>query len=279
MANPLPAVDLKGKTAIVTGASAGIGKEIARGLLANGAHVIFAVRNVEKGQGVAKELGGSSTVMEVDTSSPASIRKFAAEVKAKFPKVHLLINNAGAWYTDRRQSPEGKELTFATNVLGPWLITEELAPLLKASAPARVVNVVSAFASDYDVNDLEFTTRKFDGFKAYGASKLAARMITWAAAKRLQGSGVTVNAAAPGFIKSDFNKNAKGFTATMINFSAALFADSPAQGGDAITWVAIAPEIEGQTSKFFDRRKEKDGKYSDPAAIAALESKLQAMAQ
>ena len=98
-------------------------------------------------------------------------------------------------------------------------------------------------------------------------------------AKRLAGSGVHVHAAAPGFVKTDFNQNVTGFTATMINLSAKLFADTPAQGGDAITWVAIAPELEGQTGKYFDRRKEKEGKFSDPAAIAALEGKLQQMAQ
>ena len=278
MAKTPLAVDLKGKTAIVTGASAGIGKEIARGLLSMGAHVIFAVRSVEKGEGVAKELGGSSTVMQVDCSSPASIRKFAAEVKTKFPKVQILVNNAGAWFSDKRTSPEGKELTFATNVLGPWLLSEELLPVLKAGAPSRIVNVVSGFASDYDVSDLEFTTRKFDGFKAYGQSKLAARMITWGLAKRVEGSGVSVNAAAPGFVKTEFNRNASGFTASMINFFAKLFADTPAQGGDAITYVAVAPGLEGKTGKYFDRRKEKDGKYADPAAIAALEAKLQQMA-
>jgi NAD(P)-dependent dehydrogenase (short-subunit alcohol dehydrogenase family) len=277
MANPI-SVDLKGKTALVTGASAGIGKEIARGLLGMGAHVIFGVRNVEKGQAVAKELAGASTVMQVDTSSPASIRKFAAEVKAKFPKLHILVNNAGAWYSDKRTSPEGKELTFATNVLGPYLLSEELSPLLKASAPSRIVNVVSSFASDYDLGDLEFSRRKYDGFKAYGQSKLAARMITWGLAKRLAGTGVTVNAAAPGFVRTDFNKNAHGFIASMINLSAKLFADTPAQGGDAITWAAVAPELEGQTGKYFDRRKEKDGKYQEPGAIAELEKALQQMA-
>jgi NAD(P)-dependent dehydrogenase (short-subunit alcohol dehydrogenase family) len=277
MANPI-SVDLKGKTALVTGASAGIGKEIARGLLGMGAHVIFGVRNVEKGQAVAKELAGASTVMQVDTSSPASIRKFAAEVKAKFPKLHILVNNAGAWYSDKRTSPEGKELTFATNVLGPYLLSEELSPLLKASAPSRIVNVVSSFASDYDLGDLEFSRRKYDGFKAYGQSKLAARMITWGLAKRLAGTGVTVNAAAPGFVRTDFNKNAHGFIASMINLSAQLFADTPAQGGDAITWAAVAPELEGQTGKYFDRRKEKDGKYQEPGPIAELEKALQQMA-
>lgn len=276
---PLPKVDLKGKTALVTGASAGIGKEIARGLLGMGAHVIFGVRNVEKGQGVAKELGGTSTVLQVDTSSPASIKKLAAEVKAKFPAIHILVNNAGAWFSDKRSSPEGKELTFATNVLGPFVLSEELLPLLEAGKPSRIVNVVSGFASDYDAGDLELTRRKFDGFKAYGQSKLAARMITWGLASRVAGRGITVNAAAPGFVKTDFNQNARGLVAGMINFSAKLFADTPAQGGDSITWAAVAPELEGQTGKYFDRRREKDGKYSDPAAIADLEEKLRAMAR
>jgi NAD(P)-dependent dehydrogenase (short-subunit alcohol dehydrogenase family) len=278
MTTPLN-VDLKGKTALVTGATAGIGKEIARGLLHMGAHVILGVRNVEKGQAVAKELGGTSTVLKVDTSSPASIRTFATEVKSKFSSLNILINNAGAWYSDRRTSPEGKELTFATNVLGPFVLNEELLPLLEKGAPSRVVNVVSGLASDYDPADLEFTRRKFDGFKAYGASKLAARMITWGLAKRVEGKGIAVNAAAPGFVRTEFNKNARGFIATMINVSASLFADKPEQGADAILYVAVAPQLEGQSGKFFDRRKEKDGKYYEPAPIAELEQKLRDMAR
>jgi NAD(P)-dependent dehydrogenase (short-subunit alcohol dehydrogenase family) len=271
-------VDLTGKVALVTGANAGIGKEVARGLLERGAHVIFAVRSVEKGQEAARELGGKSTVLQVDMSSPASIRAFAAQVTAQFPKLHMLVNNAGAWFSDRRTSPEGRELTFATNVLGVHVLSEALTPLLKASAPSRIVNVVSAFTGSYDAGDLEFDRRGYDGFKAYQASKQAARMLTWGLSKRLEGSGVTVNAAAPGFVKTGFNRNAKGFVATMINFSAALFADSPKKAAYAVLYVAAAPELEGVTGRYYDRAKEKEGSFREEGPIADLERQCAQMA-
>jgi len=273
-------VDMKGKTVVVTGSTGGIGKEIARALARMGATVVLGARDRAKAEATKSELAAETKnehlhALVVDVSSLASIRSFAAEVKKTVGKVHVLVNNAGAWFTDRRTSPDGHELTFATNVLGPYALTS----LLEDSfAPkARVVNVVSAFASDYDESDLQYETRKFDGFKAYGQSKQALRMLTWGAAKRLAGKGVTVNAAAPGFVKTNFNQNAKGFMATMIGMSAWLFAVSPAKGAETPIWAAIAPELEGVTAKYFDGMKEKDGKFREEGPIATLEQACEKM--
>ena len=273
-------VDMSGKVAVVTGASSGIGKEIARGLARMGATVVLAVRSREKGDATRDELAGetgskSVSVLQVDVADPRSIRAFAEAFRGKFDRLHVLVNNAGAWYTDRRASPAGRELTFATNVLGPHLVTQVLEGPLRAAAPSRVVNVVSSFASDYDATDLEFERRKFDGFKAYGASKQALRMLTWGMATRLEGSGVTANAAAPGFVRTDFNANARGFVATMINLSARLFAVSPARGADTPLWCAVAPELSAVTGKYFEDRKEKDGKFHEPGPIADLERRCE----
>jgi NAD(P)-dependent dehydrogenase (short-subunit alcohol dehydrogenase family) len=264
---------MKGKTVIVTGGAGGIGKEIARGLAKKGAKVVLAVRNAERGEAARAELSkdGDVSVMTLDAASQASIRKFAAGFKAKHDSLHVLVNNAGAWFTEAKQSPDGIELTWATNVLGPYLLTEELADILKKSAPARVVNIVSAFASDYDATDVEFKRRKYDGFKVYGASKQALRMITWFQAKSFDGTRVTANGAAPGFVKTDFNQNARGFMATMINLSSMLFAVSPAKGATTPIWVASAAELEKETAKFFDGMKEKDGKFRDEKALSELE--------
>ena len=275
--------DLTGKTALVTGATGGIGKEIARGLARLGATVIVGARNPAKAEAtqieLAKEAKDPKAVrtMALDVASVASIRSFAKELDAKYDALHILVNNAGAWFSDRRESPDGRELTFATNVVGPYLLTKLLEPALKKGKPSRVVDIVSSFASDYDANDLEFKTRKFDGFKAYGASKLALRMVTWMLAADLEKDGVTVNAAAPGFVKTDFNQNAHGFTATMIGLSAKLFAVSAAEGADTPLWAAASREVEGQTAKYFDKRKEKDGKFRDEAALAELERALEGM--
>lgn len=276
-------VDLTGKTAIVTGATGGIGKEIARGLARLGATVVLGARNPAKAEQtqveLAKEAKNPKSVrtMALDVASLASIRSFATAFEKEHGALHVLVNNAGAWFSDRRESADGYELTFATNVIGPYLLTKLLAPSLRKGAPSRVVNIVSSMASDYDAKDLEFKTRKFDGFKAYGASKLALRMVTWIFAKQLEKDRVTVNAAAPGFVKTDFNQNAHGFTAAMINFSSKLFAVSPAEGADTPLWAAAAGEVEGQTAKYFDKRKEKDGKWRDEAALAELERALEEM--
>lgn len=174
------------------------------------------------------------------------------------------------WLTERKQTSDGHELTLATNVLGPYLLTTSLAPALEAAAPSRVVNIVSSLAGDYDGSDLEFTKRKFDGFKCYSQSKQALRMVTWGMAERFPASKVTLNCAAPGFVKTEFNRNARGFTAMMINFFSALMAVSPEKGAETPLWVAASREFDGQTAKYFDKRKEQDGKFREPEPIAAL---------
>lgn len=264
---------LAGKTALVTGATGGIGKQIARGLAKLGAEVLIGARNRQKGAAVRDELGGNVRVLELDVASFASIK--AAVDKLPVEKLDVLVNNAGAWFSDRRASVDGYELTFATNVLGPHLLTKLLAPRLQRGG--RIVNIVSGLAASYDAEDLMFERRKYDGFKVYAQSKAALRMLTWGQAARLGGAGVTANAAAPGFVRTDFNQNAHGLMASMINVMAKLFAVSPEKGADNPIWVASAPELAGVSGKYFDGRKEKDGKFRDPGAIADLERRCDDM--
>jgi NAD(P)-dependent dehydrogenase (short-subunit alcohol dehydrogenase family) len=268
--------NMSGKVAVVTGATGGIGKEIARGLARLGATVVIGARNAERGNAawdeITRDTGNASVfVLPLDVASLASIRAFAAAFAEKFDRLDVLVNNAGAWFTDRSQSADGYELTFATNVLGPHLLTRLLLPRLRASAPSRIVNVVSALAANYDATDLMFERRKYDGFKSYGQSKQALRMLTWGLAKELEGSGVTANAAAPGFVRTEFNRNTHGFMAAMISLSARLFAVTPEKGADTPLWVASAPELSTMTGKYYDARQEKDGKFRDVAVIADLE--------
>jgi NAD(P)-dependent dehydrogenase (short-subunit alcohol dehydrogenase family) len=269
---------MQGQTALVTGATSGIGKHIAIGLAREGATLILGSRDRERGEAARSEIAAASNnpsieVGIVDVASIESIRNFAAEFAKTHDRLHLLVNNAGAWFTERRTSADGYELTLATNVLGPYLLTRLLEPQLAAPGKGRIVNVVSSFAGDYDIEDLEFTRRKYDGLKAYKQSKQALRMLTWGQAERLAGKGITSNAATPGFVKTDLNRNAKGFTAKMLNFFAKLFAVTAEKGAVTPLWVASAPELAGQTAKYFDAHKEKDGKFRDPGAIAALEKR------
>jgi NAD(P)-dependent dehydrogenase (short-subunit alcohol dehydrogenase family) len=268
--------NMSGKVAIVTGATGGIGKEIARGLARLGARVVIGARNADRGNSAWDEITRDTgnvdvSVLPLDVASLASIRAFSHAFEEKFDRLDVLVNNAGAWFTDRKLSADGYELTLATNVLGPHLLTRLLLPRLRTSSPSRIVNIVSGFAGNYDATDLMFERRKFDGFKAYNQSKQALRMLTWGLATQLEGSGVTANAAAPGFVRTEFNRHAHGFIAAMIGLSARLFAVTPEKGADTPLWVASAPELSGATGKYYETRQEKDGKFRDAAAIADLE--------
>ena len=278
-------VDLTNAVTLVTGATGGIGKEIARGLARLGASIVVGARNLDRGEAARADIATGVTdparvsVMKLDVADQASIRAFGDAFRERFGALTVLVNNAGAWFTDRRQSPDGIELTFATNVLGPHLLTELLLEPLRASGHGRVVNVVSEFQGNYDGTDLQFNRRPYDGFKAYNQSKQALAMLTWGLASRLAGTRVTANATAPGFVKTDFNQNAHGLRATMINLSARLFAVSPEKGADTPLWAAAAPELDGVSGKYFVGRKEKEAKSREPDAIAELERQCRDLTQ
>ncbi len=268
--------NLSGKVCIVTGASTGIGKEIARGLAQRQASVVLAVRDVSRGERVRAELARdghnlSLLVMQLDVSSPANVRDFVQRFRKHHQALHVLVNNAGAWSTSRESTPEGLERTWATNVLGPYLLTEALLDVLKAGAPSRVVNVASSAAGRLDLSDVQYTSRKYNGFTAYSASKQALRMLSWGLAKRLEGSGVTVNAVNPGFVKTELNRDAGGFIGAVMPLMQKLMAKTPEKGADTPLWVATSPQLEGVTGKFFSDRKELPCDFRDPKQIADLE--------
>jgi len=265
---------LNGKVAVVTGATGGIGKHIAQGLALLGAHVVIGARDPQRGEAARAELAAAAandrvSVLPVDVASQASLRAFASAFTDRHQSLDILVNNAGAWFTDRRQSPDGYELTLATNVLGPHLLTRLLLDSLRAAPSARVVNIISAIAGDYDATDLQFARRPFDGYKAYAQSKQALTMLTWGLAAATAGQGISANAAAPGFVRTGFNSNAHGAKATMINVMARLFAVSPAKGADTPLWVASAPELEGVTGKSFSGHKEQAARFAGTAQIAS----------
>ena len=255
------AASMQGKRVLITGPTSGVGKEIAAQLAALGADVILGCRNVQTGETTAAEITkrtGSSklAVMQVDTSSQASIRAFAREFRRKYRRLHVLINNASGnrGTLPKIESPDGIELTFATNVVGYFLLIEELLDVLKASAPARIINVASAFASDLDLDDLQFERRPFESFKAYAQSKACDRLLTWAFARRLKSTGVTANAMTPGLIMTGLYRNApRDLTERLRGYSGGR---TVAQGADTAVWLASAPELEHVTDKFFENREE-----------------------
>jgi retinol dehydrogenase-14 len=263
---------MSGKVAVVTGGTGGIGKEIARGLLRLGAHVVVGARDSGRGEAARAELAAASatdsvSVLPLDVADQASLRAFATALTDRHGALDVLVNNAGAWFTDRRQSPDGVELTLATNVLGPHLLSKLLLGELRAAGSARVVNVVSSITGSYDATDLQFTRRRYDGYQAYAQSKQALTMLTWSLARH----GVSANTAAPGFVRTAFNANAHGPRAAMINLMVRLFAVPPAKGADTPLWAASAPELDGVTGKSFANRKQLPPKFTDPGPIAELE--------
>jgi NAD(P)-dependent dehydrogenase (short-subunit alcohol dehydrogenase family) len=253
---------MKGKRVIVTGPTSGVGREIATQLGELGAEVILACRHIEKGREVAKEIAGrtgseNAVVMKIDTSSQESIRKFAHEFRDKYDRLDVLINNAGGnrGTLPKVNSVDGIELTFATNVLGYFLLTQELLDLLKRSSPGRIINVASQFASDLDLDDLQFERRKFEGFRAYAQSKACDRMLTWALARRLKGTGVTANAMTPGLItETELYRNAEPeLVKRLTQYSGGR---TSAQGAETAVWLASDPDLENVTGKFFEDREE-----------------------
>jgi len=250
---------LRGKRILITGPTAGIGRQIALDLAALGADLILGCRDLTRGARTGEEIraatgAGSIAVLQLDTSSQRSIRDFARTLRASHPRLDVLVNNAGVAQGEHRTSADGIELTFATNVLGYFLLTRELLDELRASAPARIVNVSSAFIDEPDLDDLEFSRRRYDGLRAYAQSKACNRLLTWALARRLEGSGVTATAYAPGFVAGtelsrDLPPAIKDAYRTRVGRTAE-------EGADTAVWLASSAAVEGISGKFFMDRRE-----------------------
>jgi NAD(P)-dependent dehydrogenase (short-subunit alcohol dehydrogenase family) len=254
---------MKGKRILITGPTSGVGKEIAMQLAALGVDLVLGCRDIQRGNNTASEITSrtSSTklaVMQVDLSSQDSIRRFARDFRGRFRRLDGLINNAAVsrGALPKVASVDGVEVTFATNVLGYFLLTQELLGMLKKSAPARIINVASTYASDLDLDDLQFEHRPFESFKAYAQSKACDRLFTWALSRRLKGSGVTPNAMTPGLItETGLYRHAEpDLVQRLTRYSGGR---TSAQGADTAVWLASSPELEGITGKFFEEREER----------------------
>lgn len=240
-----------GKVCLVTGATDGIGKETVRALAEAGASVVGVGRNPAKIQAAMQDIGetsGSLEFLTADLSSQAHIRMLAEEFRRKYTRLDVLVNNAGALFTSYRESIDGIEMTFALNHLSYFLLTHLLLDMLITSAPSRVINVASDAHSGSQLN-LEDPghKRRYSGWDAYGDSKLANILFTYELARRLAGTGVTVNAVHPGFVNSNFQK------AAGLNMRGPL---SSKEGADTQVWLATSEDIEDVTGRYFVRRHE-----------------------
>ena len=261
-----------GKVSIVTGANTGIGKETARGLAAAGGTVVLAVRDSAKGEAARADIVSTTknedvVVMELDLAKKSSIRAFARAFEAKYDRLDVLVNNAGVWTRSLQKTEDGFETIFGVNHLGTFLLTRELQPLLERSAPARIVVVSSGlhYRGKMEWDDLQFERRSFGGTTAYNQSKLANVLFTKALARRLLGTGVTVNALHPGVVATELTRELPSF----VKKIAGLFMLTPADGAKTSLHVALSNDVASTTGAYFDKSREKK------AAPAALDEAAQ----
>lgn len=252
---------MSGKHVVITGGNTGIGKEAAVGLAELGARVVITSRNEERGRAardeIAERSGNSAVeVMRLDLASFRSIRSFAAGVLDHFDRLDVLVDNAGLILLRRRETEDGFEETFGVNHLGHFLLTDLLLEKLRASAPARVV-VVSSNAHKgakrgLDFDDLQ-SERRYRWMGAYNKSKLANISFTRELARRLDGTGITVNALHPGFVRSDFGRGGDlgGVYGWGIKYLASPFAISPERGARTTIYLASSPDVDGVTGGYF----------------------------
>jgi retinol dehydrogenase 14 len=251
---------MNGKTVLITGGTAGIGKATAQGLAALGAHVVLVARDPAKGDRTVAELRrqtGNDRVemLLADLSAQASVRALAAQVD-RFPRLDVLINNAGGFWATRRTTVDGLEHTFAVNHLAPFLLTNLLLDKLKASAPARVVTVSSGAQAMGKLNFADLQGEKgYNGQFAYNQSKLANVMFCYALARRLEGTGVTSTVLHPGIARTNFGQDDPTPMIKMIITWFKPFLKTPEKGARTSIYLASSPEVEGVTAEYFSGRR------------------------
>ena len=252
---------MHGKIYIVTGASAGIGHAIAQGLAARGAHVVLVCRNRERAETTQRAIQAATgnpaiDIALADFSSQAEVRRLAQELRQRYPRIHALINNAGVVNAKRTVTVDGIETVFAVNHLAYFLLTQLLLPRLVESAPARIVNVASD-AHHWDTLDFDDVQnqRRYRALKVYGQSKLCNLLFTRELARRLTGSGVTVNSMHPGGVATGLGWN-NGWWAVLVSKVLKPFLRTAEQGADTAIYLTTAPEVATVNGTYFYNRRE-----------------------
>lgn len=254
---------MAGKSVLVTGGTGGIGKATAIGLAALGARVGITGRDPARTEAAAAGIRAAADNPAVDAfaadlSVQAGVRRLAAQVLETYPRLDVLVNNAGGFWAHRHVTADGLEHTFALNHLAPFLLTSLLLDGLTASAPARILTVSSgAHASGrIDFGDLQ-GERNYSGQRAYSQSKLANVMFTYELARRLDGTGVTATVLHPGVVRTSFGADDQAAFLTVMIGVARLFMKTPAQGARTPVYLASSPQVEGITGRYFVNRKPK----------------------
>jgi len=251
---------MHGKVCIVTGAASGMGAVTAQALAQEGAAVIVVDRDSEKGATTVnqiKQLADNPTLefIRADLSAQKEIRQLAQQFKNRYQRLDVLVNNAGAFFRRRQETVDGIEMTFALNYLADFLLTNLLLDTIKASVPARIINVSSRSHARAQINFDDLQSRSgYRGLRAYAQSKLAIVLFTYELARRLEGTGVTVNTLHPGTVATNFAMDDPG----VLSLSMRLFRPAfirPEKGAQTGIYLATSPEVEGVTGKYFVKQK------------------------
>jgi len=236
---------------LVTGSTDGIGKSTAVALAAGGAEVILHGRDEKKGKRVQKELAkivgaGRPDLVTADYSRQAEIRSMASDIASRYPRLDVIVNDAGTYQDALHLTEEGIELTFAVNYLGPFLLTSLLLPLLRKRS--RIVTVASS--AHFDVGRIDWDNlpgqRRYNPWGAYALSKFADVTFTYTLARNLEGTGITANCLHPGIVNTRLSRSAAPGIATL----------TPEEGALTPVWLARSPEVAGVTGRYFEKKKE-----------------------
>lgn len=267
--------EIRGKTVLLTGGNSGIGKATVIELVRRGAHVIFTSRDSAKGEAALRAIrastadsgSGSVQVRSLDLASFESIEALARDLVAQASALHVIVHNAGLIQAERQETEDGFELTFGTNHLGPFYLNRLLEPLLRASAPARIVVVASnahqRLERGLDFDDLQ-AEKSYEAVRVYSASKLANILFTRQLAKRLEGSGITCNCLHPGVVASSFNQEGGvggmwGFTFKWLR----MLLITPEKGARTSVFLCCEPGVATVNGAYFDSSRE-----AQPSAAA-----------
>src|SRR5215217_3196774 len=249
------------KVCLITGATSGIGKATAVGLASMGASVVMVGRDRVRGEAVMAEIkeknaNASVDLMLADLSSQEEIHRLADNFKEAYPRLDVLINNAGVIRSKRITTADGLETTFAVNHLAYFLLTKLLLDMLKASAPSRIVNVASGEQRNgtIDFDDLQ-GEKGYKGAKAYSQSKLATVLFTYELARRLEGTGITANCLHPGVVGTNLGSGVSGIFGFTVRALTPLM-KSPEKGAETSVYLASSPEVEGSSGGYFVKKAE-----------------------
>jgi retinol dehydrogenase 12 len=267
-----PPWSVKDKVCVVTGASGGIGKQVALGLARRDARVVIVSHSKERAEAAVDEIVHTSLnphvdLVVADLSTNAGVRWAAETIDRRYGQLHVLVNNAGLLIGKRTVTEDGLDKTFALNHLAYYHLTARLLDKIKASAPARILNT-SSMAHAWGRMDWENLQgeKKYGQWRAYGTSKLENLLFTFELSRRLAGTGVTANAVHPGFVRSEFARTASPIMRAAVRVGM-VGAISVEKGAKTTLWAATDPQLSGVTGKYFARSA-----VADPSAGARDEA-------